>query len=73
MYTRLSGQSITLLMGTLKMYSNAYDFTALENYFNRINKWKGLTPEEFSEIYGTALTMSEAMQRVIELLEEKNR
>lgn len=77
MYTKLSGQSITLLMGTLKMYSNAYSFEALEDYFKRINQWKDLGEDDrlmlLNRFYNGNIPDADAlMDQVERLLKERN-
>lgn len=75
---RLFGLCIILLMETLKMYSTSYDFTALDDYFQRINKWQGLTDEDKSEILLKTSTPSgwidsyQVLELVEQLLKEKN-
>jgi hypothetical protein len=65
-------------MGTLKMYSNAYDFKELDNYFQKINQWKDLTDEDKSEIllacvmHGGRTDFSRLIELTAQKLKERN-
>jgi hypothetical protein len=60
------------------MYSNAYDFKELDNYFQKINQWKDLTDEDKSEIllacvmHGGWTDSSRLIELTAQKLKERN-